>query len=102
MPVVSLTIPLHLNSSKLAVTVQRDAHLPGMDGYEAVTHLKRDAVTQTIPIVAISAHAANIQEERKRLIALGTVSFLPKPFSIAELLDEVEVALKLVTGPTAS
>ena len=79
-----------------------DLRLPGMDGYEAVTHLKRDAVTQTIPIVAISAHAANAQEERKRLIALGAVSFLPKPFSIAELLDEIETALKPVAGPTAS
>ena len=75
-----------------------DLRLPGMDGYEAVTHLKRDAVTQTIPIVAISAHAANAEEERKRLVALGAVSFLPKPFSISELLDEIEVALK-PTGP---
>jgi len=75
-----------------------DLRLPGMDGYEAVTHLKRDAVTQTIPIVAISAHAANVEEERKRLIALGAVSFLPKPFSIAELLDEIEAALKPVSA----
>ena len=79
-----------------------DLRLPGMDGYEAVTHLKRDAVTQTIPIVAISAHAANAEEERKRLIALGAVSFLPKPFSIGELLDEIEAALKPVSGPAPS
>jgi hypothetical protein len=30
MPVVSLTIPLHFNSSKLAVTLQRDAHPLGI------------------------------------------------------------------------
>jgi CheY-like chemotaxis protein len=79
-----------------------DLRLPGMDGYEAVTHLKRDAVTQAIPIVAISAHAVNTEEERKRLIALGAVSFLPKPFSIAELMDEIEVALKPVAAPAPS
>jgi CheY-like chemotaxis protein len=79
-----------------------DLRLPGMDGYEAVTHLKRDAVTQAIPIVAISAHAVNTDEERKRLIALGAVSFLPKPFSIAELMDEIEVALKPVAAPAPS
>jgi len=78
-----------------------DLRLPGMDGYEAVTHLKRDAVTQTIPIVAISAHAANAEEERKRLIALGAMSFLPKPFSISELLDEIEAALKPVQRPAS-
>jgi signal transduction histidine kinase/DNA-binding response OmpR family regulator len=70
-----------------------DLRLPGMDGYEALTHLKRDVVTQTIPIVAISAHMADTEQERKRLIALGAASFLPKPFSIGELLDEVEAAL---------
>jgi two-component system cell cycle response regulator DivK len=79
-----------------------DLRLPGMDGYEAVTHLKRDAVTQTIPIIAISAHAVNTEEERKRLIALGAVSFLPKPFSIGELLDEIELALKPVSRPASS
>ena len=79
-----------------------DLRLPGMDGYEAVTHLKRDAVTQAIPIVAISAHAVNTDEERKRLIALGAVSFLPKPFSIAELMDEIELALKPVAAPAPS
>jgi PAS domain S-box-containing protein len=76
-----------------------DLRLPGMDGYEALTHLKRDAVTQTIPIVTISAHVADTEQERKRLIALGASSFLPKPFSIGDLLDEIETALQPVSGP---
>ncbi len=79
-----------------------DLRLPGMDGYEALTHLKRDAVTQTIPIVAISAHVADVDQERKRLIALGAAAFLPKPFSIGELLDEIETALQPVAGPPTS
>jgi PAS domain S-box-containing protein len=78
-----------------------DLRLPGMDGYEALTHLKRDAVTQTIPIIAISAHVSDTDEERKRLIALGAASFLPKPFSIEELLTEVETALQPVSGPAS-
>ena len=76
-----------------------DLRLPGMDGFEALTHLKRDAVTQTIPIIAISAHVANVEKERKRLIALGATSFLPKPFSVEDLLAEVEMALQSVTSP---
>lgn len=76
-----------------------DLRLPGMDGYEALTHLKRDAVTQTIPIVAISAHVADTEMERKRLIALGAASFLPKPFAIGELLTEIEAALQPISGP---
>jgi PAS domain S-box-containing protein len=77
-----------------------DLRLPGMDGYESLTHLKRDAVTQTIPIIAISAHVAHVEQERNRLIALGAASFVPKPFSVEDLLAEVEVALQPITGPT--
>ncbi len=76
-----------------------DLRLPGMDGYEALIHLKRDAVTQTIPIVAISAHVADAEQERKRLIALGASSFLTKPFSVDELLDEIEAALAPLPTP---
>lgn len=71
-----------------------DLRLPGMDGYEALTHLKRDAVTQTIPIIALSAHVADADRERNRLVALGAAAFLPKPFSIGDLLSEIEAALQ--------
>ena len=76
-----------------------DLRLPGMDGYESLTHLKRDAVTQTIPIITVSAHVSNVEQERNRLIALGATSFLPKPFSVEDLLAEVEAALQPVSGP---
>lgn len=76
-----------------------DLRLPGMDGYESLTHLKRDIVTQTIPIITVSAHVSNAEQERNRLIALGATSFLPKPFSVEDLLAEVETALQPVPGP---
>jgi PAS domain S-box-containing protein len=79
-----------------------DLRLPGMDGYEALTHLKRGVVTQTIPIIAVSAHVGDVDQERSRLIALGAASFLPKPFSIEELVAEVEAALQPVANPTAT
>jgi PAS domain S-box-containing protein len=79
-----------------------DLRLPGMDGFEALTHLKRDAVTQTIPIIAISAHVADTERERKRLLALGAAAFLPKPFSIGDLLGEIEAALQPLAGPHSS
>ena len=92
-----------------------DLRLPGMDGYESLTHLKRDVVTQTIPIITVSAHVADVEQERNRLIALGATSFIPKPFSVnksstekgfipkpfsvEDLLTEVEIALQPVSGP---
>ncbi len=79
-----------------------DLWLPGMNGYETLSHLKRDAVTQTIPIVAMSAHVADADHERNRLIALGASSFLLKPFSVEDLLAEAEAALQPLAAPTSS
>jgi PAS domain S-box-containing protein len=77
-----------------------DLRLPGMDGFEALTHLKRDSITQTIPIIAISAHVADTERERNRLLALGAAAFVPKPFAIGDLLSEIEAALQPLAGPT--
>jgi PAS domain S-box-containing protein len=79
-----------------------DLRLPGMDGFEALTHLKRDAITQAIPIIAVSAHVADTERERKRLLALGASAFLPKPFSIGDLLSEIEAALRPLEGPATT
>ncbi len=67
-----------------------DLRLPGMDGYEALTHLKRSLDTQDIPIIVISAHVADWEEESKRLKAMGVVSVLPKPFTVNQLVTEID------------
>jgi CheY-like chemotaxis protein len=67
-----------------------DLRLPGMDGYEALTHLKRSLNTQNIPIVVVSAHVADWEAEGKRLLAMGVQSLIPKPFTINQLIDEID------------
>ncbi|GAB4529358.1 MAG: hypothetical protein Kow0063_06380 [Anaerolineae bacterium] len=71
-----------------------DLRLPGMDGYEALSHLKRNITTGTIPIVAISAHVTNPVAERERLIMLGATEFLLKPIAIHELIATVDRAIE--------
>jgi PAS domain S-box-containing protein len=73
-----------------------DLRLPGMDGYEALTHLKRSPVTQSIPIVVTSAHVADPKKEIKRLKAMGVLSFLPKPFTVNQLVTEIDQAIEAV------
>jgi CheY-like chemotaxis protein len=70
-----------------------DLRMPGMDGYEAIVRLKQDAETREIPIVAMSAHAADYLSEREKLLSLGAVEFLSKPFTIEELVTELERAM---------
>ncbi len=73
-----------------------DLRLPGMDGYEALTHLKRSLDTQNIPIVVTSAHFADLEKEERRLKALGVVRFLPKPFTVNQLVTEIDQVLSVV------
>jgi PAS domain S-box-containing protein len=76
-----------------------DLRLPGMDGYEALSHLKRSIVTSTIPIIAISAHVTNPEVERKRLIMLGATDFLPKPLAVEQLIATVDRVITAARAP---
>jgi CheY-like chemotaxis protein len=70
-----------------------DLRLPGMDGYEALTHLKRSLNTQDIPIIVVSAHVADWEAESKRLKSMGVMSFIPKPFTVNQLVTQIDRAL---------
>ncbi len=74
-----------------------DLRLPGMDGYETLTHLKRSPATRGIPIIVTSAHVANTEQEAKRLKSLGAASFLPKPFTVGQLVSNVDRTLRQFT-----
>ncbi len=64
-----------------------DISLPGMDGLVATTILKNDDVTKSIPVIALTAHAMDGDEE-KALIA-GCDSFLTKPIDTRQFPKKV-------------
>jgi CheY-like chemotaxis protein len=54
-----------------------DLQLPGMDGLTLVRRLKNDPDTAAIPVVAVSAHAMNINMVEAR--NAGCVDYVTKP-----------------------
>jgi CheY-like chemotaxis protein len=66
-----------------------DLRMPGMDGYEALTRLKKDPETRKIPILVMSAHAVDTIQERAKLQKMGAYDFFPKPFDLDELMEEI-------------
>lgn len=54
-----------------------DMSLPLMDGWEATRRIKTDATLKAIPIVALTAHAMQGDEEKAR--AAGCDDYLTKP-----------------------
>jgi DNA-binding response OmpR family regulator len=67
-----------------------DLRMPGMDGYEALTRLKKDAETRNIPILVMSAHAADPAQERLHLQDMGAEDFFAKPLSLERLLEVID------------
>lgn len=67
-----------------------DVAMPGMSGPD----LQRELITrgQAVPIIFITAHAD--ETDRPRLLELGAVECLFKPFSEAALLKAVNTALR--------
>lgn len=71
--------------SQLPDLIILDINLPGMDGYETLSVLKRDAATNKIPVVGLSANAMPYDVERGR--NSGFYEYLTKPLEINRLID---------------
>ena len=61
-----------------------DLHLPDLDGWEVLARLRRDPVTQGIPVVAVSADAS--RDTIDRLLAAGVRAYLTKPLNVDHFL----------------
>jgi two-component system cell cycle response regulator DivK len=72
-----------------------DIQLPGMDGLEATSLLKRDQTTRAIPVIALTALAMKGDEARIR--AAGCDGYIAKPLEYKNFL--AIVATQLLTPP---
>jgi len=69
-----------------------DLMLPGMDGLEVCKTLKREAKTQAIPIIMLTAKS---QESDKVIgLELGADDYVTKPFSPRELIARIKAILR--------
>jgi PAS domain S-box-containing protein len=60
-----------------------DIHLPGMDGFEVVEHLRASELTRDIPVIAVSADAMPLEVQRG--LDAGLFAYLTKPVNMQEL-----------------
>jgi CheY-like chemotaxis protein len=62
-----------------------DLALPGVSGWEVLSQLRADPLTQRIPIVAVSAHARGLDPA----VAGQVARVIGKPFYISEVVSAV-------------
>ncbi len=73
-----------------------DLMLPEVDGMEVCKILRRDPRTSGIPIIMLTAKAAEI--DRVLGLELGADDYVTKPFSLRELVLRVKRLLRTETG----
>jgi two-component system cell cycle response regulator len=68
-----------------------DIEMPGLDGYEVLSELKRDAQLTNIPVVFLTSRSG--MEDVVAGLRGGAHDYLKKPFELAELLARIGSAV---------
>ncbi|PIE73432.1 MAG: hypothetical protein CSA20_02995 [Deltaproteobacteria bacterium] len=69
-----------------------DVSMPGMDGYEVCSTLKRDKKTRHIPVIFITAKTRG--DEEYKGLSVGAIDYIVKPFNIRILNAKIASHLK--------
>jgi chemotaxis family two-component system response regulator PixH len=70
-----------------------DIMMPGLDGFQLLTQLKKEAMTSRIPVLILSSLCN--EQEIIRGLKEGAVDFITKPFSPQVLLAKLEKTIDL-------
>ena len=77
--------------SEMPDLILMDMSLPLLDGWEVTRQLKTATKTQTIPIIALTAHA--MAGDREKAFAVGCDDYDTKPVEFPRLLEKIKTLL---------
>ena len=78
-------------SSESPDLILMDLSLPVMDGWEATYRIKTDESTLSIPVIALTAHAMEGDEQKAR--DCGCDDYDTKPVELPRLLSKIQALL---------
>ena len=79
---------IDMASSSNPDIILMDLSLPVIDGWEATRQIKADPATQSIPVIALTAHAMAGDEKKAR--EAGCDDYDTKPVDLKRLLGKIE------------
>ncbi|MDM8545073.1 response regulator [Candidatus Venteria ishoeyi] len=85
---------IEANPSTYAAVLM-DLQMPVMDGYEAVRHIRRQIDASELPIIAMTAHT--LEEEQEKCRQVGMNAHVAKPVDVDKLLIELSKQLGITT-----
>ncbi len=87
---------LRLAREQQPALILMDIQLPGMSGIEALGHLRADAGTSRIPVMAVTASA--MTHDRQKIMAAGFDGYQSKPINVKEFVQAVRALLDRQPG----
>lgn len=69
-----------------------DLSMPVMDGWEMHEKLRTNPKTQSVLVIALTAHA--MEGDREKVEAAGFDGYISKPFAVMKLIDDIKVIIK--------
>ena len=85
---------LEMARSEYPDLILLDIVLPGMDGFEVLTELKKSDKTRSIPVIIISAMTK--PDDEVKGLTLGAVDYITKPFHEIVVKTRVETHLRIL------
>ncbi|MEM8829223.1 MAG: response regulator [Cyanobacteria bacterium P01_G01_bin.19] len=82
---------VEMATSILPDLILMDMSLPIMDGWEATRNIKADSATQSIPVIALTAHA--MSGDREKALKAGCDDYDTKPIELSRLLTKIKTFL---------
>jgi len=75
-----------------------DLSMPGMDGYQFLYKVRHTQGLESIPVIALTAHA--MAGDKERILATGFSGYMSKPLRMANLLTDIfQIAPSLKPTP---
>jgi two-component system cell cycle response regulator DivK len=78
--------------SELPDVILMDLGLPLLDGWQATQRIKGIPETDSIPVIALTAHAMG--GDREKALEAGCDDYDTKPIKLPRLLDKIQALLK--------
>ncbi len=85
-------IGIELAKKNTPALILIDIQLPGMDGLSATRIIKKDPVLRDVPVIALTAHAMQGDEEKAR--EAGCVGYITKPIDTRNFLGKISQFLQ--------